>query len=66
LVQVTIQTHRTTARFFTGIAFVLCASADLFCGLEAINVAAAHSTKQNNTTAIFISKLMAQTPVFSR
>ena len=52
--QVAIQVHRTTSRFFTGIAFVFCSSAGLVCGLEAIKVAAPHIAKHSKTIAVFV------------
>ena len=52
--QVAIQVHRTTSRFFTGIAFVFCSSAGLACGLEAIKVAAPHIAKHSKTTAVLV------------
>ena len=46
--------HRTTSRFFTGIAFVLCGSAGFVCGLEAIKVAAPHIAKHSKTIAVLV------------
>jgi hypothetical protein len=55
-IQVTIQTHRPTLWFLTGIALVFSSRLDSSCAVEAMKVPAPHNVKHRKTIAIFVIK----------
>ena len=55
-IQVTIQTHRPTLWFLTGIALVFSSRLDSSCAVEAMKVPAPHNVKHSKTIAIFVIK----------